>query len=117
MGMMILLMMGLFFLLIVGILVFVIGKGLSQWSYNNSQPVLSAPARVLTKRTRTGGGEHVSTSYYVTFELPNGERRELPVPGSEFGMLVEQDMGTLTFQGTRYKGFQRGPAPYAIPQR
>lgn len=117
MGIVILLIMGLFFLLITGILVFVIGKAVSQWSHNNNQPVLSAPARVLTKRTRTGGGEHVSTSYYVTFELPNGERREFGVPGAEYGMLVEHDGGLLTFQGTRYKGFQRAQAPAYAQQR
>ena len=27
--------------------------------------------------------------------------------GHEFGMLVEGDRGKLTFQGTRYLGFER----------
>ena len=27
--------------------------------------------------------------------------------GSEYGMLVESDIGKLSFQGTRYLGFQR----------
>jgi hypothetical protein len=51
-----------------------------------------------------------STSYYVTFEFESGDRLELHVPHSEFGYLIEGDMGRLTFQGTRYKGFQRDMA-------
>ena len=27
--------------------------------------------------------------------------------GSQYGLLVEGDRGNLTFQGTRYLGFQR----------
>ena len=27
--------------------------------------------------------------------------------GKEYGMLVEGDIGKLTFQGTRYHGFER----------
>jgi len=29
------------------------------------------------------------------------------VPRSEFGLLVEGDEGVLSFQGTRYLGFER----------
>ena len=32
---------------------------------------------------------------------------ELLIPREEYGMLVEGDQGSLTFQGTRYLGFQR----------
>ena len=32
---------------------------------------------------------------------------ELHVMGNEFGMLIEGDFGKLTFQGTRYLGFER----------
>ena len=48
-----------------------------------------------------------STSYYVTFEVESGDRMELSVSGSEYGMLAEGDTGTLKFQGTRYLGFER----------
>lgn len=48
-----------------------------------------------------------STTYYVTFEVKSGNRIELIVSGQEFGMLVEGDCGELTFQGTRYKAFER----------
>lgn len=48
-----------------------------------------------------------STSYYVTFQVESGDRMELQVNGSEYGMLVEGDHGKLSFQGTRYLGFER----------
>jgi hypothetical protein len=49
-----------------------------------------------------------STTYFTTFEVESGDRMELRVPEKEYGMLVEGDTGRLTFQGTRYKGFERG---------
>lgn len=32
---------------------------------------------------------------------------EFEIPGDVYGMLVEGDFGKLTFQGTRYLGFER----------
>ena len=48
-----------------------------------------------------------STSYYVTFQVDSGDRMELYVSGSEYGVLAEGDKGQLTFQGTRYLTFDR----------
>jgi len=104
------------FIIVVGMIIFVIIKGIAQWGYNNKQPVLSVTARVTAKRTHTshhnhGANEHMhhstSTSYYVTFEVESGDRMELHVPAHEYGMLAEEDFGRLTFQGTRYLGFER----------
>jgi len=39
--------------------------------------------------------------------VESGDRMELHVAGHEFGMLIEGDRGMLTFQGTRYLGFER----------
>ena len=50
---------------------------------------------------------HTSTSYYVTFQFGGGDRMELLVSGSEYGMLMEGDQGDLSFQGTRYLSFVR----------
>ena len=52
-------------------------------------------------------GSSASTSYYATFEVESGDRIELPLSGSEYGMLAEGDRGTLSFQGTRFLGFER----------
>ena len=48
-----------------------------------------------------------STDYYVTFEVASGDDMELEVSGNEYGMLVEEDKGDLSFKGTRYLGFER----------
>lgn len=48
-----------------------------------------------------------STSYYAAFQVGSGDRMELHVGGAEYGMLAEGDAGKLTFQGTRYLGFER----------
>lgn len=92
-------------------------KGVKEWNKNNHSPRLTVPATVVTKRTdvtrrRSGGTNghhhyHTSTNYYVTFEVESGDRMELHMTGSEYGLLVEGDKGNLNFQGTRYLGFER----------
>lgn len=108
------------FLLILGVFVVTIIRGLKEWNYNNNQPVLSVDAKVVSKRShvsrRTHGhsGHHhhsTSTTYYVTFEVESGDRMELRVPTKEYGFLAEGDRGKVTFQGTRYHGFERRITP------
>ena len=88
-----------------------IGKSTAQWKKNNDSPRLNVAAKVVAKRNEIhrGAGEHhhTYTHYFVTFEVNSGDRMELEVKGNEFGMLVEGDYGQLTFQGTRYLGFER----------
>lgn len=100
-------------LLVVGGIAIAVVKGLGQWSRNNASPVETVPATVTGKRTSvSGGGESsASTWYHATFELPTRERRELQVRSADFAQLAEGDRGQLTFQGTRFKGFQRDGAP------
>jgi hypothetical protein len=98
------------FIIVFGTIIFTIIKGLTQWNKNNNSPKLSVPAQVVTKRTETWGGSgdsSASTSYYVTFQVESGDRMELPLSGSEYGMLAEDDLGVLTFQGTRFHSFER----------
>lgn len=98
------------FIMVIGFFIFMAVKGISTWSKNNQSPVLTVPAEVVAKRTKTSGGSgdsSASTWYFVTFQVQSGDRIELGVNGSEFGMLAEDDLGMLTFQGTRYKGFER----------
>lgn len=92
-------------------------KGISEWNKNNHSPQLTVPATVVAKRTDVshhhhGGANehhhhHTSTSYYVTFQVESGDRMEFYVEGTEYGMLIEGDIGKLSFQGTRYLGFER----------
>jgi hypothetical protein len=84
-------------------------KGLGQWRRNNEAPLRSVDALVVSRRQdlRAHHEQMSSTSYFVTFEEPSGERRELQVNGPEYGQLAEGDRGHLVHQGTRYKGFTR----------
>ncbi|SHI19991.1 Protein of unknown function [Sporobacter termitidis DSM 10068] len=92
-------------------------QGAAQWKRNNDSPVLTVDAAVITKRAdvqhyQNTGTDNMttfssSTTYYATFEVPSGGRMELRVRDSEYGMLAEGDRGKLTFQGTRYLGFDR----------
>ena len=105
----------LMFLLIFGVFAVSIGKSISQWNKNNHSPRLTMDARVLAKRhdvsRRRSAGEHhhyhTTNSYFVTFEVASGDRMELQLQGHEYGLLIEGDTGKLTFQGTRYLGFER----------
>lgn len=102
-----------FCFVIVYMIVTLIKNGI-QWSKNNASPVLTVEAKVVAKRQHTSYHNNAnslavnsSSTYYATFEMESGDRMELKVSGSEYGMLVEGDSGKLTFQGTRYKGFVR----------
>jgi hypothetical protein len=105
-----------FFLLVFGIITFTVVKGVGQWNSNNKQPVLTVAANLVAKRTNTSTNMHnnnsnmhssTDTSYYATFEVESGDRMEFHISGKEYGILVEGDIGKLTFQGTRYHGFER----------
>ena len=52
-------------------------------------------------------GSSTRTRYFATFEMEDGKRLELGMNDSEYGMLAEGDQGCLSFQGTRYLGFDR----------
>lgn len=100
-----------------------IGRGLYVWMRNNRAPQETVEAKVTAKRMKVSGhggtmmANRVSamntihsstyTHYFVTFELEDGKRLELGVKDPEYGMLSEGDRGRLSFQGTRYLGFER----------
>lgn len=108
--------------MVIGTFVFIFIKGISTWNKNNNSPRLTVDATVVAKRMdvshhshanagdATGAhGHHTNSStwYYVTFQVESGDRMELAISGNEYGMLIEGDYGKLTFQGTRYLGFER----------
>lgn len=106
------------FVVVLGMVVFNAVQGAARWKKNNDSPVLTVEAEVVAKRMdvqtwRHAGDEHgmghtsSRTDYYATFQVESGDRMEFQVPDTEYGMLVEGDRGRLTFQGTRYQGFQR----------
>ncbi|WP_458407912.1 DUF2500 domain-containing protein [Anaerotignum sp.] len=103
------------FVLVIGIFIFNIVRGIGQWNSNNQSPRLTVNAVVVSKRNHVSYHHHADdhahhashTTYYVTFQVESGDRMELSMSGQEFGMLAEGDRGSLSFQGTRYLGFQR----------
>lgn len=101
------------FLLFIGMFFFALISNLRTWNKNNHSPRLTVPATVVAKRTEVSRHHtdntmmHTFTTYYVTFQVESGDRMELTVSGSDYGMLVEGDIGKLSFQGTRYLGFER----------
>lgn len=116
------LMFSVMFILVMGIFIVTIVRGIGQWHKNNNSPRLTVEATVVTKRHNVSHTQHAnagdatgahgyhtstSTTYYVTFQVESGDRMEFHVNGSEYGMLVEGDRGRLNFQGTRYLGFER----------
>ena len=101
----------LMFLLVFGVFIATFIKIIGTWHKNNNSPRLTVPATVVAKRTShshsASNHHHTHTHHYVTFEVESGDRMELSVMGSEYGLLVEGDTGRLTFQGTRYLSFDR----------
>lgn len=108
------------FIIVIAFFVVVFAKGIGQWNKNNHSPRLTVDATVVAKRTNVSHSSgshnhttgmhssgHTSTSYYVTFQVDSGDRMEFHVTGEEYGLLIEGDFGDLTFQGTRYLGFNR----------
>ena len=110
---------GIGFVLVFGIIIFRMVTGAAEWGKNNNSPVLSADATIVAKRMAVSRHNHINhnnhamnhrseaTTYFVTFEVPSGDRMELKVKDKEYGLLAEGDVGKLTFQGTRYKSFDR----------
>lgn len=108
------------FVVVIGLIIYRAVQGAQQWKRNNDSPVLTVEAKVVTKRSDVSHYQHANMSnntmdtaysttyYYVTFEVESGDRMEFHVQNDEYGMLVEGDLGKLTFQGTRYLGFARG---------
>lgn len=110
------------FVVVIGTFVVTAVRGVGTWNKNNQSPRLTVDASVVSRRTEVSHHSHAnagdatgahgfttttSTRYYVTFQVESGDRMELGVGGYEYGMLVEGDLGRLTFQGTRYISFER----------
>ena len=98
------------FVLVFGIIIVTMVRGIGEWNKNNQSPKLTVPVTVVAKRSDVHRGietMHTFTSYYVTFQVESGDRMEFEISDMEYGMLAEGDRGMLTFQGTRYLNFRR----------
>lgn len=104
--------MELFGVIFFALFIAVIIKNIGQWFKNENSPRLTVPAKIVDMRQKThhhhtGGHHHHSHTYHVAFEVESGDRMELKVSRSEYGMLTVGESGKVTFQGTRYLGFER----------
>lgn len=89
-------------------------KTLLKWRKNNHSPVLLVDAKIVGKRMKVTNAHTVNengfssaTNYYVTFEFETGDRMEFTVDAYFYGLVAEQDIGKLKFQGTRFLEFTR----------
>lgn len=107
---------GIVFVLILGVFIATIVRSAKREHKNNQSPRLTVEATVVSKRMQVGSSMHRNdnvthhnaySNYFATFQFASGDRLELPVSGTEYGMLIEGDHGMLSFQGTRYLGFER----------
>lgn len=94
------------FLFILAIFISTFVKSARQERNNHHSPKLTVEATIVTKRIHVWG-DHSRTNYYATFQVASGDRMELEVPNGQYGYLVENDTGMLTFQGTRFISFER----------
>ncbi len=100
------------FFLAIAMFIFAFARIISEWSKNNKAPRLSVDAKIVDKRSEmhynhSKGHHYQFQSYLVTFEAQRGDRIELGVTPGEFSLLVVGDEGVLSFQGTRFLGFER----------
>ncbi len=70
------------FLLIIGVFIAVLVKGISTWYKNNNSPRLTVAAKIVSKRTHVSHHTHAGAGDTTGF-------------------------GKLSFQGTRYLSFER----------
>ena len=105
------------FAMVIGTFIFTAVQGVSRWNKNNNSPRLTVEATVVAKRGNTSRHHHhganghthhtYSNTYFATFQFESGDRIELQMAGHEYGLIIEGDKGKLTFQGTRFLGFER----------
>jgi hypothetical protein len=103
--------MQIFIIIFCILFLYIIGKGIAQFIENENSPVLTVPATIVDMRRKThhhGSGKHHhhTHSYHVTFAVDSGERIELRVLWTDYRELSAGARGMLTYQGTRYQGFE-----------
>ena len=91
------------FIIVVGIIIFSLVRGIITWNKNNQSPRLTVSVVVAAKRENITHHQHAnvgdlssahgfhtttSTSYYVTFLVESGDRIELCVSGTEYEMIA-----------------------------
>jgi Protein of unknown function (DUF2500) len=109
---------GLVFAAILGTVAYQLIRKARQSSRNDALPVLTAPATVSGMRTNTIAQPadinpkykvEPSTKFFARFRLHDSQSLEFELSNEQFAPLAEGQQGTLTYQGTRYVGFEKSP--------
>ncbi|WML56093.1 DUF2500 domain-containing protein [Neobacillus sp. PS2-9] len=100
---------GIIFVIVISTILVTLIKSITQWNKDNHSPKLKVQGKMVAKRTTVQGGEEhrAYSDYFVTFEVESGDRMEMKVNDTEYGMLVEGNYGELAFHGSRYLSFIR----------
>jgi hypothetical protein len=111
-----------FFFAIAGFILFNFFKTISnqiiEKQKNDQAPILKIPVIVVEKRVQTKTSSRTSSNnrtthttyntFKITFEhIHNQKRHTFSIDESEFDLIVEDDIGYLTYQRKRYHGFVR----------
>ena len=105
----------LLFILVFATFIVVFSRIIRQKRKDDRSPRLTVTVTAVSRRAdvrvhhpnNTNMHHTTSTTYYATFEVESGDRMELHVPATEYGLLIEGDQGDLTFQGSRFLSFER----------
>ncbi|MNO55694.1 hypothetical protein D3C76_461880 [compost metagenome] len=101
-------------LFVLGVLIYITIKSLYIWMSNNAAEIVKKSCKVVNKRTEVWGNiddSSANTNYYITFEFEDNSRIEFLVKFNHYGLISVGDRGTLTYQGTRFKDFDRRIEP------
>ena len=107
-----------FLLFSIVLIVFIAGPKIIEKRKNDNAPIRTIPVIVLEKRIQTktssstDANNNTSYSSYNTFKIifehiHKGERHTFSVKESEYDLIVKDDIGYLTYQRKRFKGFVR----------
>ena len=87
-------------------IVITIIKSNVEWNKKGKYNIITVDAKVAAKRTAVSSNSSLFKAYYVTFELKGGNSMEFVVLDTEYDMLIEGDIGRLTYHGTMFEGFE-----------
>lgn len=99
----------LFTIAFIGILLF----QMIEFIKNESTPEISVPAKLVDKNMRSSsnvdanGISSQSITYYLLFELENGDRLEFMVGHGKYKLYVIGDSGILRYQRKRFNSLDR----------
>ncbi len=85
--------------LFIGLLFHILKKQRSIDIITKSAQTHNEHAKVVSKASQVVGDRfYTKTIYFVSFEFPQGERKNFPVNINQFNTLAENDNGILTFK-------------------